>query len=193
MEHKFYINFREDTGEIWKVTNEIDLSTPYLEINQQVMKDFAEERKKMDDYVVIPSSDESLKYEIKFKHKDLTEFDVDKSVHHLSKVESYNTNNAFVIVQNLKAGTWTIKLTEGLRELLTSTLYYKDKNQLIFITQKDNPNVLLDTLDIKMYNVLYADSHTMQSQNIAVAKNPNVSLYCGKVFDNYFHIQEDYE
>lgn len=190
MEQKFYINFKEVTGDIWKVTNELDISTPYIEIDRQTMKDFAEERKKMDDYIVIPSSDKNLKYEIKFKHRDLSDFDVDKSIHHLPKVESFDTNNAFVIRQNLKQGTWTIHLTEELRELLTSTLYYKDKNQVIYITQKDNPSVLLDTLDIKMYNVLYGEEFVMQNQNITVAQNPNVSLYCGKVFDNYFHIQE---
>jgi hypothetical protein len=190
MELKFYINFKEDTGEIWKITNELDSSTPYIEIDRQTMLDFSEERKKMDDYIVVPSSDKDLKYEIKFKHKDLTEYDVDKSIHHLPKVKTVDTHNAFSIIQNLKKGTWTISLTEELRTLLTSTLYYKDKNQVIYITKKDNPNVLLDTLDIKLYNVLYSESYEMQEQDKAVAQNSDVSLYCGKVFENYYHIQE---
>lgn len=190
MLHKFYINFKEDTGAIWKVTNELDLSTPYIEVDEQTMRDFAEDRKRMDDYIVVPSSDENVKYEIKFKHKDLSEFDVDKSIHHLTKTNVVDVKNAFSIIQNLDSGTWTISLTEGLRELLTSTLYYKDKNQIIYICKKDNPNVLLDTLDIKMYNVLYTDSYEMPEQDKAVAKDPRVSLYCGKVFENYFHIQE---
>jgi hypothetical protein len=190
MEKHFYLNFREDTGDIWKLTNELDTSTPYIEIDREIMLDFAEERKKMDDYMVVPSSDKTLKYEIKFKHKDLSEFDVDKSVHRLPIVDTIDTNNAFLIKQNLKTATWTISLTEELRELLSSTLYYKDKNQVVYVTQKDNPAVLLDTLDIKMYNVLYTDSFEMKDQDIDVAKNPKVSLYCGKAFENYFHIQE---
>jgi len=190
MELNFYLNFKEDTGEIWKLTNELDVSTPYMEIDRETMKEFASEKKKMDDYIVIPSSDKKLKFEIQFKHKDLSSFDVDKSVHHLPKVTTVDTNNAFVIKQNLKTATWTISLTEELRELLSSTLYYKDKNQVIFVTKKDNPTILLDTLDIKMYNVLYSDSFDMLDQNKKVAQDPNVSLYCGKVFENYFHIQE---
>lgn len=190
MELNFYLNFKEDTGEIWKLTNELDVSTPYMEIDRETMKEFASEKKKMDDYIVIPSSDKKLKFEIQFKHKDLSSFDVDKSVHHLPKVTTVDTNNAFVIKQNLKTATWTISLTEELRELLSSTLYYKDKNQVIFVTKKDNPTILLDTLDIKMYNVLYSDSFDMLNQNKKVAQDPNVSLYCGKVFENYFHIQE---
>lgn len=190
MEQKFYLNFKEATGEIWKVTNELDVSTPYVEVDRQTMKDFAEQRKRMSDYIIVPSSDENLKYEIKFKHKDLLQFDVDKSVHHLPKVETYDTNNAFVIKQNIKNGTWVIHLTEKLRELLNSTLYYKDKNQIIYVTEKDNPNVLLDTLDIKMYNILHTNSYQLENYSLPVAKNLNVSLYCGKAFDNYFHIQE---
>lgn len=190
MEKHFYLNFRDETGDIWKLTNELDTSTPYIEIDRETMIDFAKERKKMDDYVVVPSSDKTLQYEIKFKHKDLSEFDVDKSIHKLPIVDTVNTNNAFLIKQNLKTATWTISLTEELRNLLSSTLYYKDKNQVIYITQKDNPAVLLDTLDIKMYNVLYTDAFEMDIQDKEVAKDPNVSLYCGKVFENYFHIQE---
>lgn len=190
MERKFYINFREETGEIWKITNELDISTPYIEIDRQTMVDFVKEKKKMTDYMVIPSSNENLKYEIKFKHKDLTEFDIDKSIHHLPKVSTIETNNAFIIRQDIKQGEWSIELTKELRDLLTTTLYYKDKNQLVYVTQKDNPSVLLDTLDIKMYNVLYSDRYIMPSQNKKVAQNVNVSLFCGKVFENYFHIQE---
>ena len=190
MELHFYLNFREESGEIWKLTNELDTSTPYIEIDRETMVEFAEERKKMDDYIVIPSVDAKVKYEIKFKHKDLSEFDVDKSIHQFPKVKEIKTNNAFTVKQNINNGTWTICLTEELRELLTSTLYYKDKCQIIYICKKDNPNVLLDTLNIPLYKVLYTDSYEINDTNKTVANDLNVSLYFGKVFENYFHIQE---
>lgn len=186
----FYLNFKEDTGEIWKVTNELDVSSPYIEVDKSTMIDFAEERKKMRDYIVVPSSDEKVRYEIKFKHKDLSEFDVDKSIHQLPKVDKVESVNAFSIIQNIKNGTWTISLTQELRDLLTSTLYYKDKNQVIYITKKNDPNILLDTLDIVLYNVLYTDSYQMPNVDVSVAKSKDVSLYCGKVFENYYHILE---
>ena len=131
-----------------------------------------------------------LKYQIQFKHKDLSSFDVDKSIHHLPKVTNVESNNAFIIKQNLKTATWNISLTNELRELLTSTLYYKDKHQTIYVTKKDNPSVLLDTIDVKMYNILYTESFDMIEQDKEVAQTSDVSLYCGKVFENYYHIQE---
>tara|TARA_B110000503_G_scaffold142949_1_gene241779 strand:- start:9500 stop:10084 length:585 start_codon:yes stop_codon:yes gene_type:complete len=190
IEQHFYLNFKELTGEIWKITNELDISTPYIEVDKTTMVEFAEEHKKMRDYIVVPSSDKTAKYEIKFKHKDLSEFDVDSSIHQLSKVVAAENSSAFSIIQNIKNGTWTISLTEELRELLTSTLYYKDKNQVIYITKKNDPNILLDTLDIMLYNVLYTDYYVMPGVNSVVAKNKDVSLYCGKVFENYYHILE---
>jgi len=190
MEKHFYLNFREETGVIWKLTNELDTSTPYIEIDRETMIEFAEERKKMDDYIVVPSTDSKVKYEIKFKHKDLTEFDVDKSIHQFPKVKTINTDSAFVVRQNLKQGKWTIELSKELRDILTSTLYYKDKNQLIYICKKDNPNVLLEFINLPFYKILYTDSYELEDVDKKVALDPNVSLYCGKVFENYFHIQE---
>jgi hypothetical protein len=186
----FYLNFKELTGEIWKVTNELDMSTPYIEVDRTTMIEFSEEHKKMRDYIIVPSSDKKAKYEIKFKHKDLSEFDVDTSIHQLPKVATIENSSAFSIIQNTKTGSWTIALTQELRELLTSTLYYKDKNQIIYITKKNDPNILLDTLDIVLYNVLYTDSYVMPGVDLSVAKNKDVSLYCGKVFENYYHILE---
>lgn len=188
---KFYINFREGSGEIWKVTNELDISTPYVEIDRETMLEFTQGVKDMTDYIVVPSSNEKSKYEIQFKHKDLSDFDVDLSIHHLPKVSDYDLKeSAVVIKQNVEAGTWTVIFTAPLRDLLNSTQYYKDKNQIIYVTKKDDPNILLDTLDIKMINVLLTDSHEMQMFDKNIAKMKDISLYCGKVFEQYYHIQE---
>jgi hypothetical protein len=191
IEMNFYFNFREDTGEIWKLTNELDESTPYIEVDMQTYREFAEETKKLEDYMIVPSGNEDLKYEIKFKHKDLLSFDVDKSVHQIQKVSTVDTNNAFIIEQNIKNGIWTVMLTPQLKELLTQTTYYKDKNHLVFVTQQDDPNILLDTLDIKMWKILYDDKIEMLEQNKEVAKRTDVSLYCGKIFENYLHVVKE--
>ena len=43
-QQKFYLNFQEDNGDIWKVTNELDTSTPYMEIDMETLLDFTEEQ-----------------------------------------------------------------------------------------------------------------------------------------------------
>jgi len=188
MELKFYLNFKEDTGEIWKATNELDDSSPYIEVDGETCSEFTTGAKDMKDYIIVPSVTEK-RFEIQFKHRDLTEFDVDKSIHRIPTSSKETDENSFMIIQ--KDGNWTIKLTEDMKETLTSTTYYKDKTQLIYVTKKNDPNILLDTMEIKLYNVLYSDEYKLEKQNSTVAKSNDVSLFCGKVFENYLHVVEE--
>jgi hypothetical protein len=189
----WYFNFKDPGGEIWKITNELDESTPYIEVESELYKEFATEQKRMQDYIVIPTGKEDLKYELQLKHQDLLTFDVDKSVHQIQKVNSVDTTNAFIIEQDLINGVWIVSMSEQLRSLLTQTAYYKDKTQLLYITDQDDPNILLDTIEVKLYNVLFSDSFTLTDQSVKVAQNSNVSIYCGKTFENYYHMVKNYE
>lgn len=188
---KWYFNFKDPGGEIWKITNELDTSTPYIEVEPNLYIEFSTEQKKMQDYIIVPTGKEDLKYEIQLKHQDLLTFDVDKSIHQIQKVKNIDSNNCFIIEQNLSNGTWTVSMSEQLRTLLSQTAYYKDKTQLIYVTDQDDPNILLDTIEVKLYNVLFNESYTMPNQSVNVAKRKKVSLYCGKNFENYFHMVKD--
>ena len=190
---KWYFNFRDSGGEIWKITNELDESTPYIEVEAGLYKEFSTEQKRMQDYIIVPTGKEDLKYDLQLKHQDLLTFDVDTSVHQIQKVKLVNTNNAFIIEQDIKNGTWIVSMSNQLRSLLTRTAYYKDKTQLIYVTDQDDPNILLDTIEVKLYNILFSESFTMPDQLTKVAQNLNVSLYCGKTFENYYHLVKNYE
>jgi hypothetical protein len=190
---KWYFNFKDPGGEIWKITNELDESTPYIEVESALYKEFSTEQKRIQDYIIVPTGKEDLKYDLQLKHQDLLTFDVDISVHQIQKVSSVDTNNAFIIEQDVKNGAWIVSMSNQLRSLLTRTAYYKDKTQLIYVTDQDDPNILLDTIEIKLYNVLFSESFTMPDQLIKVAQNTNVSLYCGKTFENYYHLVKNYE
>lgn len=188
IEQHFYFNFREETGEIWKLTNECDNSTPYVEVDKNTYSEFASEKKQMNQYVVVPSGDKDLKYEIVPKMKDLLTFDVDKSIHQIKKVKSVETNNAFIIEQDTKKGSWFITVTPELKVLLTQTTFYKEKVHFVYITQADDPNVLLGTLEIPLWKVLYDNGCLLDNLSKEVAQKADVSLYCGKIFDNYVHV-----
>jgi hypothetical protein len=190
---KWYFNFKDPGGEIWKITNECDESTPYIEVEPELYKEFSTDQKRMQDYIIVPTGKADLKYELQLKHQDLLTFDVDISVHQIQKVDTIDTNNAFVIEQDVKHGVWTISMSEQLRTLLTQTAYYKDKSQLIYVTDQDDPNILLDTIEVKLYNILFSESFVLPDQLVKVAQNLNVSLYCGKIFENYYHMVKNYE
>jgi len=188
MDMNFFVNFKEDTGEIWKATNELDNSSPYIEIDADTYSEFTTGAKNMQDYIVVPAVSEK-KFEIKFKHRDLNHFDVDKSIHRIPVSNTDNHDNTFMIIQ--KDSKWFVKLSDDMKETLTSTAYYKDKSQFIYITKKNDPNILLDTLEIRMYNVLYSDDYEIENIKKSVAERNDVSLFCGKVFENYLHVVKD--
>lgn len=188
-QQKFYLNFREDNGDLWKVTNELDISTPYMEIDMETLLDFTEERKSLSDYIAVPDDTGKTKFKIKFRHKTLESFDVDKSIHQLPK-NLDNESLIFYIIQDVKNGCWRAKLSPNLKDLLNSTVYYKDKNHIIFVTQQDDPNILLDTLTVNFSEILSKNECTILQTNKTVAQRTDVSVYCGKVFENYSHIVE---
>lgn len=186
----FYINFDASTGEIKKITNRKDDAFPYIEIDKETHADFVLARKSAFDYLVLPSGDDEKTYKLTEKHKDLLDFDVDKSVHNIKKVDQINIDNGIVIKQDLKNGTWTFSVTPKLKSFLTTTTYYKDKTHYFYVTNEDDPNILLDNLEVPMWKILYKDEETLEGTDLKVAQTPNVSVYCGKVFKNYIHIQE---
>jgi len=189
METKFYLNFKEDTGQLWKLTNVLDTSTPYLEIDKETMIEFAEERKLLNDYIAVPSTSGDSKFELKFKHYSIDAFDVDRSIHKFSKKISED-RLVFNIIQNIDKGIWYASLSPDLKDLLSSTAYYKDKNHMIFVTDQDDPNILLDTLLVSFNELLANDRSIVKNTNKKIAQRHDVSVYCGKVFENYSHIVE---
>jgi len=189
MASKFYLNYKEDTGQVWKLTNELDTSTPYIEIDKETMVEFANERKRLSDYIVVPSTATETKYELKLKHYTVEQFDVDKSIHKFPK-GPLNEKLVFNIIQDLKNGKWYASLSKDLKILLTSSAYYKDKSHMVFVTHKDDPNILLDTLKIEFKEVFNNERALIKNTNKKVAQTVDVSVYCGKVLDFYSHIVE---
>ena len=186
---KYYLNFRQD-GTILKVGNVLDESSLYIEIEKYLVQDFADCKKEFKDYIVVPSDSADAKYVMKFRHTSLEDFDVDRSILQLSKTLISERLN-FIILQEPRNGVWKAKLTDDLKSLLTSTSYYKDKSHTLFVTDEDDPNVLLDTLVVKFSELLYKDECIIKNTNKEVAQRTDVSVYCGKVFENYSHIVEN--
>ena len=188
MERKYYLNFKED-GTVWKVTNVLDESSLYINISKELMYDFAECRKSMEDFIVVPSDSADSQFELKSKHTSLEDFDVDKSIHRLPK-HDINHNLVFHIKQNVSEGTWKASVSPGLKSLINSTAYYKDKVHRLFVTDEDDPNFLLDTLEVNFSSVMNGEA-IIENTKKEVAQKNDVSVYCGKAFENYNHIVEE--
>jgi hypothetical protein len=186
---KFYLNFYEDSGRLWKSTNVLDESTPYIEVDRDLVVEFNNGEKDLNDYVVVPSTKIGQTYELRFLYKEIDGYDVERSIHQISKEKELSVNSV-IIKQNINKGTWSVQLTDQLHQTLNSTSYYKTRSHDLYVTYKDDPNILLDTLKIQFGKVLKTGSYVIENSNKTVAQNPNVSVYCAKIFDNYSHIVE---
>ena len=187
---KFYLNFYEDSGRLWKSTNMLDDSTPYIEVDKEVVVDFNTGKKDLNDYVVVPSTKPNQTYELRFLHKEIDGYDVERSIHRIEKDKEIEPNS-IIIKQNLIDGYWIVELTDQLKNVLGSTSYYKSKSHDLYVTYKDDPNILLDTLKIQFGKVLETGSYKIESVNKSVAQRTDVSVYCAKIFDNYIHVLEN--
>lgn len=187
---KFYINFNSETGAIKKFTNQFDDSTPSIEIDRETYVKFIKGELLGRDYAVRPSTTGDFKYELVTRHTDLLEFDVDKSIHHITKANKVEVDNGFILTQNMSNGTWTAKFTPELQNFLKQTTYYKEKTQHLFVTAEDDPNILLESLQVPLWTILYEEEYKLTNVNKEVAQRPDISVYCGKAFENYIHIQE---
>lgn len=189
-ELKFYINFNAETGDIKKFTNQFDDSSPSIEVDKETYVKFIKGELSGRDYAVRPGTSGEFKYELVAKHKDLLEFDVDKSIHNIQKSDTVDFDNGFVIRQNITDATWTVSLTPDLKDFLTKTTYYKEKIQHLFVTAEDDPNILLESINIPLWTILYDNDYVVEDCNKEVAIRKDISVYCGKAFENYVHIQE---
>lgn len=187
----FYINFDTETGTILKFTNEIDNTSLYIETDKDTYVDFVTNKKNVDDYLILPSSSQNQVYELVAKHRDLLNFDVDKSIHQLTKTNNIDFKNGFIITQNTNTKTWHASFTNQLKEFLNKTSYYKDKTQYLYVTTHNDPNILLDSLVVPLWKILYNKDYEIENTDKTIAGKKDVSVYCGKVFDNYAHIQEE--
>jgi len=127
---KFYVCFDIESGDIKKLINYEDDSIHKIEIDRDTYVDFIKGKKKPSLHLVLPDSDGKT-YKLVAKGLDVLDFDVDLSIHKITKTMEDNTLDVFKICQNVNQGTWNISISKDLRQFIGQANYYKDKLQLM--------------------------------------------------------------
>lgn len=182
-----YLYFDVETGEIQSSSNELKSDANYIEINSELHAMFAKAERKFSDYLIVPSADETEKYALTEKHKTALEFDVDKSIHQFPKVLQNEKENVFVITQKNKSWSARTSLTSQYLKFLTQNENYVNSIKKIYITEENNPNILLDVLELPIKSVLFGDVYVFDTFNKSIAERSDMSLYCGTTFENFVH------
>ena len=187
----YYIYYQSATGNILALTNEQDSSfgETYIETNSEVFEKFVNGEYKVHEWAVLSSPKDEEIVELVKRVQEIKEFDPDRSIKQINKVLDA-PENAFVIEQNTKIGTWNITTTLDDKHLIyhTQTEGYTDQQKQIFVIQEDNPTVLLDTFVIEFKDLLTKNKYNVKLYNSSVAQRKDISLICSRVDEEYVHI-----
>lgn len=186
----YYIYYNTN-GNIIAVANDKDDSfgEHCIEVDFEVYENFGNDTYKMHEWAVLASPKNSKVVELIKRQQETQEFDPDKSIKQIPKV-SKQSKNAFIIVQDTKKGTWTLKTTLDDIHLIyySQTDGYVDQTKNLYVIEEDNPNVLLDTLTIKFKDLLTKNKYDVKMYNNNVARRKDVSLICSRLDEEFIHI-----
>ena len=186
----FYVYFNRNDGSILKVTNELSqVSTDYgyFEIDQEIYTRFISGKIPLAQCIVAPGKVKG-EFELIEKHLGI-DFDIEKSIHELVKIKSkLIKHNIFYIIQNQKKKEWQAraKLTDQYIEFLVQYLNI-EKKQKIYVTEENNPNVLLDVLEFPLANFKTNKTFLIKKDYNKIIDRTDISLYCYVKYEDYCH------
>ena len=138
------------------------------------------------------SSPKNNNTELVKRIQEIKEFDPDQSIKQIQKVNAA-PEHAFVIKQNLNKGTWSVYTTLDDNKLIyhSQTVGYAEQEKQVFVVNKNNPNILLDTLTIEFKELLTTNNYDVKLYSENVAKSVDIGLICARVDEEFVHIQEN--
>lgn len=186
---KFYAFYDEKTGEVWKVSPVADDTRAHIEIDLDIGISMVDGKRNMKDYIVLPSTKNNLSFELQLKNSDYITYDVDTSIHHFKIVtEIQDDDNGLQVIHNFKKSKIEVKIGKNIKEFLKSNMYFRKQDLYMYFTKKDDPNILIDTIVVPYYELLNNDTFFIDDIKESVLQNTDMSIYCGKIFENYYYV-----
>lgn len=188
LEKKYYVYYEPSTGEIIHFRNCLENdSYPYIEILESELD-------------IPPLEFESRNYFVSQKNKKLelvkkndaaeTQFNIDNVVYQIPKVIAKARNQLkknpydLLIEQNNKDRVFRLKFSSEMKKM-----YYDRENLLqlklhIYVTAEDDPNILYQILEFKMYDLITNAYYTIPFEDFNGEK---CNLFSKKYFHLYLH------
>ena len=186
----FYIYFNAETGEIHKVSNEAIENENYKIIDKDLYVQFIRGEKDYTNFLIVPNAKIKGEYDLIEKTKNTVEFDVDKSIHRFEKTDIIDETDVFYIIQDTQENKWQAfaNLNSNYIAFLNQTRDYYETVKQIYVTEENDPNILLDVIHVPMKNFLEAEVFDVESKYSGTTKRTDVSLYAGVVHETYKHM-----
>ena len=190
----FYVYY-DESGNVLSVTNEVYTDKTSIEIDKDSYIQFVSGKKNLQEFVVLEGLGTGFNSLVK-KDK-LDNFSVEKSIHEIEKVNSgsYNTS-AFYIIQDKKKKKWQGKAqlskerSKTLNTILTNNKYL-NQYKTVYITEQNNPNILVGELVIDMKNFINNKLFDITVNDNSLIFLDNISLYCPVLYEKFYHIVKE--
>tara|TARA_B110000305_G_scaffold211249_1_gene245507 strand:- start:2555 stop:3130 length:576 start_codon:yes stop_codon:yes gene_type:complete len=190
----FYVYY-DESGNVLSVTNELYTDKNSIEIDKDSYIQFVSGKKNLQEFVVLEGLGTGFNSLVK-KDK-LDNFSVEKSIHEIEKVSSgaYNTS-AFYIIQDKKKKKWQGKAqlskerSKTLNTILTNNKYL-NQYKTVYITEQNNPNILVGELVIDMKNFINNKLFDITVNKNSLIFLDNISLYCPVLYEKFYHIVKE--
>ena len=190
---KQYIQFNQETGEALTVgpTKEGNC----IGIEETIANDLKAGMKQLNQFKVV-LDEETKKYilseirlDTNLTKKYIIEPPASKYIFQLpvSSVKEDGIN----LIQNANKGVWAVSIQgethKTIKELAETN---KQLKQLFFVTEKNNPNILHDTLIVDLNKLVDEEEYeikTFDKQSVKL----NISVFCRNTYNEYTHVREN--
>lgn len=168
---KYYVLYDSVEKKIKGTSKSIDSNYISIEIDQELYKKIVSYEYTLDNFKVVYNAEDELYRVVLIKDLVVVHFDVDKSIHAITDDDK---TNSMIIQQYPNQNKWTIQTDFSSKFIDNAASYFMGTKE-IYVTQKNNPNILIGTLKIPL-DYIIEQPYTFESD---LASLKDISLYTG--------------
>lgn len=180
-----WVRYDPESGLIYSITNELDKKLPgaYSPIDIFTAEEFVNGVKMMTDFIAVPDPLNPDNCKLINTKEEQMDYDISKSIYQITKTNT-NIDANFTICQ--QSDRWLVYITQRLKDLIKDNDYYTKKVYNFYITNENNPNILLDKFAINMEDLIKGPIE-VKDIDTSVCERKDVSIYAYRLFDTYQH------
>lgn len=168
---KYYILYDSVNKKIVGTSKSIDNNFISIEIDSELYKKIALKEYTFDNFKVVYNAEDEIYRVVLIKNLVVVHFDVDKSIH---AINDKDKTNSMIIKQYPKQNKWVIETDFSSKFIDNASSYFMGTKE-IYVTQKNNPNILIGTLKIPL-DFIIEQPYSFESE---LAELTEISLYTG--------------
>tara|TARA_B100001113_G_scaffold343369_1_gene330586 strand:- start:2212 stop:2796 length:585 start_codon:yes stop_codon:yes gene_type:complete len=190
---KQYLQFNQETGDPIGVGPNKEGSC--IEIAVTLANEIKDGAKQLNQYKVLLDEKtknyvlNEIRLDNNLAEKFIAEVPASKVIYQLpvSTVQQEGIN----LIQNIDKGTWTASIKgDTLNAIQGLADSNKNLQQLFYITEEDNPNILHDTLTVDLNKLADEGEYELKTFDKQSVKL-NISVYCRNIYNDYSHVRQN--